>query len=139
MLQNVREVMASNPVCLPASASVTAAAVAMRDAGIGDVLVEDDGRLRGVVTDRDIVVRVAAGDADPSGVSLEEICSQALAVVAADDPADKAVQLMKTKAVRRLPVVDGGQLVGTVSLGDLAVTTDSGSALAAISSAPANR
>lgn len=130
--------MSSDPVCLPAGSTVAAAAAAMRDADIGNVIVQDDGQVCGIVTDRDIVVRVVADGRAPDTVKLGEICSQDLTVVSPNDDVDDAVALMRGRALRRLPVVDGGRPVGIVSLGDLAVERDPESALGGISAAPAN-
>jgi CBS domain-containing protein len=138
MAQKIRNVMQKDPVCLSAGSPVSAAATAMRDAGIGDVIVEDDGQVCGIVTDRDIVVRVVAEQRAPDSVKLGEICSRELITVAPDDPVDDAVETMRSRALRRLPVLEGGRPVGIVSLGDLAMERDPHSALGAISAAPAN-
>ena len=138
MSQTVGEVMQSNPICLPAITSITAAAVAMRDIGIGDVIVEEDGHVCGIVTDRDITVRVVAEAVYPNDVALSDICSRELTAVGPTDSVEEVVKLMSNKALRRLPVLDQGRPVGIVSLGDLAVERDPDSVLAAISAAPPN-
>lgn len=138
MSQTVREVMHRDPICLPAITSLTAAAVAMRDIGIGDVIVEDDGEVCGIVTDRDITVRVVAEAVDPNKVALSDICSRELTAVAPTDTVDDAISLMSEKALRRLPVLHEGLAVGIVSLGDLALEQEPESVLAAISAAPPN-
>jgi CBS domain-containing protein len=137
MAQHIREVMTPNPVSLPGTASVYEAAQAMRDGDIGDVIVIENNRVCGIVTDRDLVVRTIAEAQDPATTTLADICSHRLLIVAPTDPVEKAVRLMRTHAVRRLPVVEeGGQVVGIVSLGDLAVERDPGSVLGEISAAP---
>ncbi len=138
MAQTVREVMTANPVCLTDDAPVTEAARAMRDNAIGDVLVMKDNRLCGIVTDRDIVVRTIAEGRDPQQTTLREVCSRDTTSVQANEDSDRAAQLMRDKAIRRLPVMDGDQPIGIVSIGDLAVEKDSRSALADISAAPPN-
>jgi CBS domain-containing protein len=110
----------------------------MRQHGIGDVLVVHEGRLRGLVTDRDIVVRAVAAQRDMSGTSVADICSTNLITVAPGEDADEAVRLMREHAVRRIPVVDGDRPIGMVSIGDLAVQRDERSALADISAEPPN-
>jgi CBS domain-containing protein len=135
----IREVMTSHPTILPASASVLEAARAMRDSDIGDVIVAENGRICGIITDRDVVVRVTAEGREPARTTLAEICSQDLTTVSPTDSIDRAVQLMRQKAVRRLPVVENGQAVGIVSIGDLAQERDPNSALSDISAAPSNR
>jgi len=87
---------------------------------------------------RDIVVRTVAEARDPATTTLADICSHALTTVSPTDSIEQAVQLMRAKAIRRLPVVEGGQAVGIVSLGDLAVERDPSSALGDISAAPPN-
>ena len=90
------------------------------------------------MTDRDIVVRLVAEARDPASTPLADLCSHPLVTVTPADSIEQAVQLMRSKAIRRLPVVEGGQAVGIVSLGDLAVERDPGSALGEISAAPPN-
>lgn len=139
MEQQVRNVMTPDPIALPATATLVEASRVMRDNSIGDVLVLADGRLCGVVTDRDIVTRALADSADPTTTVLEDVCSADVVSVRPDESVDQAVHLMRTRAIRRLPVVDEtGKPVGMVTLGDLAVEYDSKSALADISAAPPN-
>ena len=138
MAQQIRELMTPNPVSLPGTASVCEAARTMRDADIGDVIVIEKNQICGIVTDRDIVVRTLAEGRDPATTTLADICSHALTTVSPADSIEHAVQLMRSKAIRRLPVVEGEQAVGIVSLGDLAVERDPGSALGDISAAPPN-
>ena len=138
MPQRIHDVMTPNPVSLPGTASVREAARAMRDQDIGDVIVVENSKVCGIVTDRDIVVRSVAEARDPAATTLADICSHALTTVAPTDSVEHAVQLMRQKAIRRLPVVEEGKAVGIVSLGDLAVERDPDSALGEISAAPPN-
>lgn len=139
MAECIRDVMTTNPETLPESTTVREAAEAMRANDIGDVVVVDDnGQLSGILTDRDIVVRVVAEGRDPRATRIGDIASRDLTAVSPDDPVDRAVQLMRDKAIRRLPAVDKGKPVGIVSIGDLALDRDPGSALAEISAAPPN-
>ena len=138
MAQAVREVMTENVVTLPGSAPLAEAAQRMRDADIGDVIVMEGDSMCGVVTDRDIVVRAIALGKDPQSSALSEICSHQVVTVGPDDSIDHAAQVMRDRAVRRLPVVEGGRPVGIVSIGDLAIERDSSSALADISAAEGN-
>jgi CBS domain-containing protein len=138
MAQTLKDVMTPNPVTLPADTPVQEAARRMRDDDIGDVIVQEGDQLRGIVTDRDIVVRVLAEGMDVAATSLGQICSQDLVTLSSDAQIDEAVQLMRERAIRRLPVVDGGRAVGMVSIGDLAIDRDPDSALADISVAPGN-
>ena len=93
------------------------------------MIVFENNQVCGMVTDRDIVVRTVAETQDPAPTTLADICSHNLLTVTPTDSVEEAVRLMRTHAIRRLPVVDGGQAVGIVSLGDLAVERDPGSAL----------
>ena len=138
MPQAVRDVMNGDIVTLPRSAPVIDAARRMRDADIGDVLVVDGPKLTGVVTDRDIVVRAIAEGKDPQSTTLADVCSGDVVTVAPDDSIDHAAQVMRERAVRRLPVVEGGTPVGVVSLGDVAIERESSTALADISAAKGN-
>jgi CBS domain-containing protein len=138
MKQNIREVMTRNPKALTQNATIMEAACAMRDNDIGDVVVLDNGRLCGILTDRDIVVRALAAGCDPNRTSVGEICSRALVTLTPEDSTGQAVRVMREHAIRRLPVEDGGRVVGIVTLGDVAVDADRRSALADISAAPPN-
>lgn len=139
MPQRIAEVMTARPVAMPNTTNLQKAAQAMRDNDIGDVVVtKPDGGLCGIVTDRDIVVRGIAEGADPEATTLDEVCSHRLVTVSPDDPVAAAVQAMEEHAIRRLPVVENGNLVGIVSIGDLAVERDPESALGEISAAPPN-
>jgi CBS domain-containing protein len=138
MAGKVHEVMTRNPITMRPDETLVAAARQMRDADVGAVIVVDGGQVRGVVTDRDVTVRAVAEDLDPRRVHLAEVVTHDLVAVSADDDVDTAVELMRTHAVRRLPVLEGERLVGVVSLGDLAIERDSGSALAEISAEEPN-
>lgn len=138
MPQTVREIMSPNPVTCPPTATIVDAAQIMRDRGIGDVLVERDGRLAGIVTDRDIIVRAVAENADLATTTLDRLCSSDLMTVSPTDDVETAITRMRERAVRRAPVVERGKAVGIVSLGDLAMERDPHSALADISASAAN-
>ena len=139
MSEGIRDVMTTNPQTLPEGTTVREAAETMRANDIGDVIVVDDnGTLTGIVTDRDIVVRVVAEGRDPRATRLGDIASRELTALAPDDPVERAVELMRERAIRRLPVVEQGKPVGIVSIGDLALDRDPDSALADISAAPPN-
>ena len=140
MKDKISDVMTANPVTLPRSSNLSEAARAMRDSNIGDVIVlEDDGQLCGIVTDRDIVVRALAEGREANATTLGEICSRDPATLSAEDTVADAIRLMSGKAVRRVPVVKEGKPIGIVSIGDLAMDRDPDSALADISEAKPNR
>jgi CBS domain-containing protein len=138
-MQKVREVMTEDPVVLPEDAALVEAARLMRDQGIGDVIVTDGEQAKGIVTDRDIVVRAVAEGSDPGQVRVGEVLSGDLASVTPEDSVERAIALMREKAIRRVPVVESGKAVGIVSIGDLAILRDADSALADISEEPPTR
>jgi CBS domain-containing protein len=138
MVQLVGDVMTSDPVALSPDTPVRHAAKLMREQGIGDVLVVDGDRLKGIVTDRDIVIRAVADRDDLSTCTLRDVCSEHVITAVPDEQADAAIFRMRDNAVRRIPVVEGDRLVGVISLGDAALERDPNSALADISAAPAN-
>jgi CBS domain-containing protein len=140
MAQKLSDIMTSNPRTVAGSAMLTDAARLMREDDIGDVLVVgDDQQLRGIITDRDIVVRAVAEQRDPGRTKVEDICSSDVTACRPDDDLDRAVQIMRKQAIRRLPVVEDGRPVGIVSLGDLAMERDPDSALSDISAAPGDQ
>jgi CBS domain-containing protein len=120
MAKTVADVMTRDPVALDGKEPVTKAAAAMRDHGIGTVVVMTDGKPCGLVTDRDIAVKAVATGGDPSKMSLEQICSKTVVAVSQNQSVDDAVQVMKAHDVKRVLVMEGQQLMGIVSLGDLA-------------------
>jgi CBS domain-containing protein len=99
----------------------------------------EDDRLKGMVTDRDIVVKVIAEGKDPGSTKAVELDGEKPVTIGADDSVDEALSTMKDHKVRRLPVIDGQELVGVVSQGDLAANIDDGKVgdlVEAISAAP---
>lgn len=138
--EKVRNVMTGIPVMLGPDQTVRDAACAMRDHAVGCILVAVGGEVRGLITDRDIVVRAIAESRDPARVRLSEVCSLDMAVLSPEDDVADAFRIMRGRAVRRVPVVEEGRAVGMVSLGDLALehAHDGGYALMEISAAPPN-
>jgi CBS domain-containing protein len=117
----IKELMSVRPRTVKAGDSVVEAAKLMKgeDAGIAPIV--EDGRLVGVVTDRDIVVRVIAEGRDPHETKVEDIASQNLVTVDPQQGLDEALRLMAHHQVRRLPVVEeDGKLVGIVAQADVA-------------------
>ena len=140
MAHLVGEVMTTDVRRVSPATSVLQAALTMRLANVGAVLVVDDmERLVGILTDRDIVVRVVATGRLPETTRIYTICSRTLTTISPKAGVAEAVRLMREKAIRRLPVVDEeGRVVGILSLGDVAVERDRHSALADISRADSN-
>ncbi len=137
-MRKMRDIMSPAPVCMAPGESVSAAARAMKRHGIGTVLVLTEGRLSGLVTDRDITVRVLAENRDPRTTRIGDICSGELVVLGPDDDVEQATRLVRERAVRRIPVIENGVPVGVVSIGDLALEKDASSALSGVSAAPPN-
>lgn len=137
--QTVADVMTAEVVTAPSAATVRDVAQRMREHDIGDVLVVEGDQPVGLLTDRDLVVRALAEDGDLENTRAGEICSPDLVSVRPSTLVDEAIQVMRDAAVRRLPVIESGRLVGVLSLGDLASETDGGSALGQISQAGPNR
>lgn len=137
MARTIADVITPDPVTIEATGTVRDAAELMRAGDIGDVVVLEDGRLLGIVTDRDLVVRVLAVGGSPED-PVRQACSGNLVTVAPDTPLEEAARMMRDHDVRRLPVTVGEDLVGIVSLGDLAMEKDPRSTLADISAAQPN-
>lgn len=138
MAQKIRDIMTSPPVTLGAEQSAADAASAMRENDVGDVIVMKDDRMCGLVTDRDLAVRVVAEGRDPQSTRLDDVCTSDVVSVGPDDEVEQAIRIVRERAVRRVPVVEGDRPVGIVSIGDLAIERDETSALADVSAAPSN-
>lgn len=138
MTQHIREIMTTDLVTVDPLTSVVDVAQLMRRDDVGDVLVVDEGRLFGVVTDRDLVIRVMAEGGNVGDRTVASACSKDLVTVTPDDDVDQVIGLMRERAVRRVPVIEGDHPVGVVSLGDLAIERDPRSVLGDISSARPN-
>jgi CBS domain-containing protein len=122
MAESVRDAMTENPSSIDASASVVEAARLMREGNVGSLPITDDGKLVGMITDRDITTTVVAEGADPKATSVGDVGSRDLVSVEADKGLEEARQLMAGHQVRRLPVVENGGLVGIVAQADIALS-----------------
>ena len=136
MAHTVRDIMTTQPVMVEPTTTVAEVAKQMDLEDIGEVLVADEGRVCGLVTDRDIVVRAIAEGRDPASTRVDEICTHEIISVSPDDSVDEAVRIMGDRAVRRIAVIEDGDPVGVISIGDIAVVREPGSALGEISAAP---
>jgi CBS domain-containing protein len=139
MPQTVREVMTEKPLALQEGTTLQEAARAMRDHDVGDVVLLRDDQVTGIVTDRDITIRGVAEGLHPDEAVLAQVASKDLVTVEPDASLEEAVELMRSRALRRLPVVEDGRPVGIVSLGDVAVERAPETPLADISAADPNR
>jgi CBS domain-containing protein len=138
-MPRVRDFMSTPLITISTVALVREAAQKMRAADVGALVVEEDGKPYGIVTDRDIAIRAVAEGLNPESAPVGSICSKELTTVLPDDDIDSALKLMREKALRRVLVVDYEKApVGIVSLSDLARERDLTSVLAEISAAPPN-
>ena len=120
-MATAREIMTSGAECIGENETLVAAARKMRDLDIGSMpICGDDDRLKGMITDRDIVVRCVAEGNDPSEMRAGELGQGKPVTIGADDPVEEILRTMAQYKVRRLPVIDGQRLVGIVSQGDVA-------------------
>ena len=117
----IRDVMTSPAIRIHPDEPVSVAARALEHYNIGALPVcGTDGRLCGMVTDRDLVTRCLASERTPGQTTVGQIMTSQVLTVEPDATTDEAAKLMGRQQVRRLPVVENGKLLGMVSLGDLA-------------------
>lgn len=116
----VRDIMTSEPSTLTPQSTLGEAATLMKQEDCGSLPIMDGGRLVGIVTDRDIVVRAIAGGKDPKTSKVSEIMSADPVTVSPDTSVDEVQRIMSERQVRRLPVVEDGRLVGIVVIGQIA-------------------
>ena len=124
--KTARDIMSPDCTCVGENDTVLEAAekLAQLDVGAMPICGEDD-RLKGMSTDRDIVVKILAKGKDPSSTPVSELATQdEVVTIGADDPIDEALRTMASHKVRRLPVIDGHELVGIVSQADIATNID---------------
>lgn len=141
-MTTAREIMTPDATCAGEHETLAEAAKKMRDGDVGALpICGEDRRLRGMVTDRDIVVKCVASGGDPSVVTVGELAQGKPATIGADDSVEEALRTMVEHKVRRLPVIDDDELVGIVSQADIAQNLPDervGDLVEAISSAPDN-
>ncbi|WP_406840492.1 CBS domain-containing protein [Streptomyces sp. AHU1] len=120
-MTTAREIMTSGAECIGAEDSVLDAAKKLKDLGVGAMpICGTDNKLKGVITDRDIVVKVLGAGKDPATCKAGELAQGEAVTIGADDDAEEIIRTMTTHKVRRLPVIDGHDLVGMVALADAA-------------------
>ena len=141
MAKTARDVMTEGCECIGENETVADAARKMKELNVGSLpICGEDDRLKGMLTDRDIVVKVLAEGREPASTTAGELGEGKPVTIGADDSVSEALATMKEHAVRRLPVIDGHDLVGIVTQGDLAKEIDEedvGELVEAISEAPA--
>ncbi|MCM3688645.1 CBS domain-containing protein [Kocuria rosea] len=120
-MTTAREIMSPGAECIGENQTLEEAARKMKDLDVGALpICGEDNRLKGVVTDRDIVVKCLAGGGDPRTVRAGELAEGKPVTIGADDSVEEAIRTMTDHQVRRLPVIDGHDLVGMVSQADIA-------------------
>ncbi len=118
----IREIMTQNPEVINANASAIEAATKMRELDVGSLPVCDGERLQGLVTDRDIAVRLVAAGLEPTGTQVKEIMTPDVTYCFEDQTVEEAASVMQAHQIRRLPILNRNKdLVGMLSLGDLSV------------------
>jgi CBS domain-containing protein len=121
MGKTARDIMSPDCECIGENASVLDAAKRLAGLNVGSMpICGEDDRLKGMITDRDIVVKVLAEGKDPSSTKVGELGEGKPVTIGADDPIEEALRTMSEKKVRRLPVIDGHELIGIVSQADVA-------------------
>jgi CBS domain-containing protein len=142
MAKTARDVMTPDAKCIGEDQTVAEAARQLAELGVGAMpICGSDDRLKGMVTDRDIVVKVLAQGKDPETTKAGELGEGKPVTIGADDSLSEALRTMKEHAIRRLPVIDGHDMVGIVSIADLAQNIDdedTGDLIEAISAAPSS-
>jgi CBS domain-containing protein len=133
----VRDVMTTGVVTAAPDTTLEEIATMMKTEDTGAIPIVDEEELCGIITDRDIIVRCVAEGKDASEITAEDILSEDLEVVDPETDVEEALDIMGRRQIRRLPVVDNGELVGMISIGDLAVKQgdeqDTGEALKDVS------
>ena len=136
-MTTARDIMTSNATCVSASETVLDAAKKMAAESVGALpICGEDGKLQGMLTDRDIVVKVLAEGKDPRALHASELAQGEAVTIGADDDAEEIMRTMANHKVRRLPVIDGHKLVGIVAQADVAKALpnpDSGEMVEALS------
>lgn len=137
-IREIRQVMTAVPETVELGAPIRDAAALMERTDIGNVIVVDDDEVKGIVTDRDITVRVVAAGRDPATALVSDIMTAFPATIAPTASVHEAIELMREHDVRRLPVVEAGRPIGVVALADLSTSPEAQALLADISLAPPN-
>jgi len=142
-MTTARDIMSGGAECAGENETLADAARKMRDLDVGALPIwGEDSRLKGVVTDRDIVVKCIASGGDTTSTKVSEVAEGKPVTIGADDSVDEALRTMKEHGVRRLPVIDGHDLIGMVSQADVAKNLPEekvGDLVEAISAAPGSR
>jgi CBS domain-containing protein len=123
IMTTARDIMSSNPKCIGENDTLVEAARLMAELDVGALpICGDDDRLKGMLTDRDIVVKCIAHEGDPRAVTAGSLAAGKPVTIGADDDIRDALTVMQEHQVRRLPVIDGHELVGIISQADIALS-----------------
>jgi CBS domain-containing protein len=144
MAKSARDVMSGGAECIGENESLAEAARKMKQLDVGALpICGEDDRLKGMVTDRDIVIKVLAEGKDPESTNAGELGEGKPVTIGADDSIKETLKTMAEHQVRRLPVIDGHDLVGIIAVADIARELDDddskGDLIEAISSGPAQK
>lgn len=121
----VHEIMTAHARCVGRDNTLVEAAGLMREMDVGSLPVCEDDEVIGIITDRDMAIRAIAQGLDPSTTTVEEVMSEGVAHIAADDSVEQAARLMQERGIRRLPVLNRmKRIVGIISLADMAVSSN---------------
>jgi CBS domain-containing protein len=141
-MTTARDIMSGGADCARTRDTLADAARKMKDLDVGALpICGDDDRLHGMITDRDIVVDCIAADGDPTTATVQAYCSEETVTIGADDSVEETLQTMIDHGIRRLPVIDGHDLIGIVTQADVAKNLSeeqTAKLVEAISAAPAN-
>lgn len=133
----VKDIMSKNVASVDPNTPIVEVAKIMKNMNIGSVPVCKDGKILGILTDRDIVLRNIAMGKDISGVKAQDVMTMGISTTSPDMDIDDAARIMSEKQIRRLPVVENEKIIGMVALGDIAVRSryedNAGEALSDIS------
>ena len=121
MTMTARDIMTGGAECIGANETLEAAARKMKDLDVGSLpICGEDNRLKGMITDRDIVIKCLADGGDPRSAKAGDFAEGKPLTIGADDSIEEAIRTMQEHQVRRLPVIDGHDLIGILSQGDIA-------------------
>ena len=141
-MTTAREIMTGDAECARTSDTLVEVAKKLRDLEVGSLpICGDDDRLAGMITDRDIVIRCIADGGDPNSTTAGDLAEGKPVTIGADDSVEETLHTMSQNAVRRLPVIDGHELIGVVSQADVAKNLPEesvGELVEAISGAPSS-
>ena len=141
-MASARDIMTGDATCAGINDTLRDAAEKMKELDVGSLpICGEDDRLAGMITDRDIVVKCVAAGGDPSSTKVGELAEGKPVTIGADDPIEEVLRTMTEHGVRRLPVIDGHELIGIVSQADVARNLPDehiGDLVQAISNAPSN-